>query len=71
MADIKNLDRLGQIAKELPKYEQARKMLSGDKAGIIIKDDKGAMEVPTGIKYNILAALNANINILKEELKKL
>jgi hypothetical protein len=74
MADIKNLERLSEIAEELPEYEKARRMLSENNAKIIIQsslEPDMRMQLPKGVRYNVVASVNSQINLLKEEIKRL
>ena len=74
MANIKNLSRLGQIAEELPRLEQARTVLSGEGAEILVKrygDETSRIALPPDMRLHVVNALNLKINALKEELQKL
>jgi hypothetical protein len=82
MANIKNLKRIGQIAKTLPQLEEARKLLADtttevriEQPGMLLpcgeyEKDK-CITLPQELKYNIVNILNLEINKLKEELKEL
>ena len=73
MANIKNLDRIAEIARDLPKLEEARKMLAENDTQIEVYQEKTESMVilPSQIKYNIINAINLEINKQKEELKGL
>lgn len=73
MANYKNLGRIAEIARDLPKLEEARKMLAENDTQIEVYQDKTESMVilPGQIKYNIINAINLEINKLKEELKGL
>ena len=70
--NIKNLERAAEISRQLPALEEARRLLSGDGAYvIIIKDGKEELPLPKSFKFNVLSQLNADINRMKEEVKGL
>lgn len=73
MANYKNLDRIAEIARDLPKLEEARKMLAENDTQIEVYQEKTESMVilPSQIKYNIINAINLEINKQKEELKAL
>lgn len=73
MANYKNLDRIAEIARDLPKLEEARKMLAENDTQIEVYQEKTDRMVilPSQIKYNIINAINLEINKQKEELKGL
>lgn len=73
MANYKNLDRIAEIARDLPKLEEARKMLAENDTQIEVYQEKTESMVilPSQIKYNIINAINLEINKQKEELKEL
>lgn len=73
MASYKNLDRIAEIARDLPKLEEARKMLAENDTQIEVYQEKTESMVilPSQIKYNIINAINLEINKQKEELKGL
>ena len=73
MANIKNLDRIAEIARDLPKLEEARKMLAENDTQIEVYQEKtdSMVILPSQIKYNIINAINLEINKQKEELKGL
>lgn len=82
MANIKNLQRIGQIASTLPKLEEARRILSAAACEVhVVQPSKllpsGEEEreidinLPQELKYNVTNILNCEINKLKEELKDL
>lgn len=73
MANYKNLGRIAEIARDLPKLEEARKMLAENDTQIEVYQDKTESMVilPSQIKYNIINAINLEINKQKEELKGL
>lgn len=73
MANYKNLDRIAEIARDLPKLEEARKMLAENDTQIEVYQEKTESMVilPSQIKYNIINAINLEINKQKEELKGL
>ena len=73
MANYKNLGRIAEIARDLPKLEEARKMLAENDTKIEVYQEKTESMVilPSQIKYNIINAINLEINKQKEELKGL
>ena len=73
MANIKNLDRIAEIARDLPRLEEARKMLAENDTQVEVYQEKTDVMVilPSQIKYNIINAINLEINKQKEELKGL
>lgn len=73
MANYKNLGRIAEIARDLPKLEEARKMLAENDTQIEIYQEKtdSMVILPSQIKYNIINAINLEINKQKEELKGL
>ena len=73
MANYKNLGRIPEIARDLPKLEEARKMLAENDTQIEVYQEKTDRMVilPSQIKYNIINAINLEINKQKEELKGL
>ena len=73
MANYKNLGRIAEIARDLPKLEEARKMLAENDTQIEVYQEKTESMVilPSQIKYNIINAINLEINTQKEELKGL
>ena len=73
MANYKNLGRIAEIARDLAKLEEARKMLAENDTQIEVYQEKTESMVilPSQIKYNIINAINLEINKQKEELKGL
>mgnify|MGYP005866238153 FL=1 len=73
MASYKNLGRIAEIARDLPKLEEARKMLAENDAQIEVYQEKtdSMVILPSQLKYNIINAINLEINKQKEELKGL
>ena len=73
MANYKNLGRIAEIARDIPKLEEARKMLAENDTQIEVYQEKTESMVilPSQIKYNIINAINLEINKQKEELKGL
>ena len=73
MANYNDLGRIAEIARNLPKVEEARKMLAENDTQIEVYQDKTESMVilPSQIKYNIINAINLEINKQKEELKGL
>lgn len=73
MASYKNLGRIAEIARDLPKMEEARKMLAENDTQIEVYQEKtDSMAIlPSQLKYNIINAINLEINKQKEELKGL
>lgn len=73
MANYKNLGRIAEIARDLPKLEEARKMLAENDTQIEVYQEKteNMVILPSQIKYNIINAINLEINKQKEELKGL
>ena len=73
MANIKNLDRIAEIARDLPRLEEARKMLAENDTQVEVYQEKTDVMVilPSHIKYNVINAINVEINKQKEELKGL
>lgn len=73
MASYKNLGRIAEIARDLPKLEEARKMLAENDTQIEVYQEKtdSMVILPRQIKYNIINAINLEINKQKEELKGL
>ena len=73
MANYKNLGRIAEIARDLPKLEEARKMLAENDTQIEVYQEKTdrMLILPSQIKYNIINAINLEINKQKEELKGL
>lgn len=83
MASYKNLGRIAEIARDLPKMEEARKLLAdfGNEVEVIVhkpkKEEPGRVVqgtiiiLPKDVKMNILNVLNLEINKQKEELKGL
>ena len=73
MANYKNLGRIAEIARDLPKLEEARKMLAENDTQIEVYQEKTDRMVilPSQIKYNIINAINLEINKQKEEQKAL
>lgn len=73
MASYKNLGRIAEIARDLPKLEEARKMLAENDTQIEVYQEKtdGMVILPSQLKYNIINAINLEINKQKEELKGL
>lgn len=73
MASYKNLGRIAEIARDLPKMEEARKMLAENDTQIEVYQEKtnSMVILPSQLKYNIINAINLEINKQKEELKGL
>lgn len=73
MASYKNLGRIAEIARDLPKLEEARKMLAENGTQIEVYQEKtdSMVILPSQLKYNIINAINLEINKQKEELKGL
>lgn len=73
MASYKNLERIHEIAESLPKLEDARKMLAENDTQIEVYQEKtdSMVILPSQLKYNIINAINLEINKQKEELKGL
>lgn len=73
MASYKNLGRIAEIARDLPKLEEARKMLVENDTQIEVYQEKtdSMVILPSQLKYNIINAINLEINKQKEELKGL
>lgn len=78
MANIKNLDRIHEIAESLPKLESARKLFSqtGKSVSVAVIDEQltdgnKIIILPRDVNYNVLNIVNLEINKLKEELKGL
>lgn len=73
MASYKNLGRIAEIARDLPKLEEARKMLAENDTQIEVYQEKtdSMVILPSQLKYNIINAINLEINKQKEELKEL
>lgn len=73
MANYKNLGRIAEIARDLPKLEEARKMLAENDTQIEVYQEKtdSMVILPSQLKYNIINAINLEINKQKEELKGL
>ena len=73
MANIKNLDRIAEIARDLPRLEEARKMLAENDTQVEVYQENtdGMVILPSQIKYNVINAINVEINKQKEELKGL
>lgn len=73
MASYKNLGRIAEIARDLPKLEEARKMLAESDTQIEVYQEKtdSMVILPSQLKYNIINAINLEINKQKEELKGL
>ena len=73
MANYKNLGRIAEIARDLPKLEEARKMLAENDTQIEVYQEKtdSMVILPSQIKYNVINAINVEINKQKEELKGL
>lgn len=73
MANIKNLDRIAEIARDLPRLEEARKMLAENDTQVEVYQEKtdSMVILPSQIKYNVINAINVEINKQKEELKRL
>ena len=82
MAKIKNLQRIGQIARDLPLLEEARGALSdaASEVHVCLARNMSAdgtegrdcdITLPQDIKYNVVNILNIEINRLKEELADL
>lgn len=70
--NIKHLERAAQIHKELPKLEDARRVLSQQSSFIEVHDGNNhIVELPQSMKYNLTAQINVEINKLKEEVAKL
>lgn len=70
----KNLQRAREIAEQLPALEDARSIVAGTDAVVIISRDgtvANAVSLPHGINYNVANILNAEINRLKQEIKEL
>ena len=73
MASYKNLGRIAEIARDLPKLEEARKMLAENDTQIEVYQEKtdSMVILPSQLKYNIINAINLEINKQKDELKGL
>lgn len=73
MASYKNLGRIAEIARDLPKLEEARKKLAENDTQIEVYQEKtdSMVILPSQLKYNIINAINLEINKQKEELKGL
>ena len=70
--NVKNLERAGEIAKQLPVLEEARKALSNQATLVRIVPPQGkTIDLPHNTMYNILSVINAEINRLKEEVATL
>lgn len=78
--EIKNLARAAEIARDLPKLEKAREMLSnidGSTKVTVTEEKVGKLdpfdevELPHSVHMNIINILNLEINRLREEAKKL
>lgn len=76
MANIKNLERIHEIAESLPKLEEARKLLSQEDSRVFVGETLNRLQgtqviLPKEVRLNILNVINLAINKLKEELKDL
>ena len=70
--NIKNLNRAALIGKLLPVLEQARNVLSQSDSYISVHNTSGEeIALPQSLKWNLSAAINVEINKLKEEVKEL
>jgi len=70
--NIKNLERASEICQDLHKLEEARKILSGEVAFVVVMTKTGEeVSLPGSIKYTLLMQLNVEINKLKEEVVRL
>lgn len=71
--NIKNLKRAALIGKLLPVLEKARNTLSQPDSYIIVHDMNSGEDitVPNSLKWNLSAAINVEINQLKEEVARL
>jgi hypothetical protein len=63
---IANLERAAQIARDLPTLEAVRKELSGDTDVVV-----GDYILPRCVYHNLIAAVNAEINIMRKEVESL
>ena len=61
-----NLERAAQIARDLPALEAIRSDLSAD-ADVII----GERILPRCVYHNLIAAVNAEINLMRKEVEQL
>lgn len=80
MAKIQNLERLKEIAEELPKLEKGRSILSGDGCYMMVfgpreegvpVGDWPSVRMPDCVRLGLLNVVNLEINHMKEELKDL
>ena len=73
MANIKNLDRIAEIARDLPALEAARRMPSKAETEVTVVDKEAVsiVTLPPTLNMNIVNAINVEINAPKEELKQL
>ncbi len=71
--NIKNLKRAALIGKLLPVLEQARNTLAKSDSYICVHDISSEEDIalPNTLKWNLSAAINVEINKLKEEVKEL
>ncbi len=65
--NIKNLERAKEIAEQLPALEEARRILSTGNGRVFAGQNTVDVELPKCINMNVIAAINAEINKLKEE----
>lgn len=66
--NIKNLERAAEIYSQLPKLEEARRMLSDSESFMMVYRGDSAVELPGALKFNVLAAVNFEINKMKDEI---
>lgn len=80
MAKIQNLERLREIAEELPKLETGRSILSGGGCDVMVfaprtadvpVDKWPSVKLPDCVRLGMLNVVNLEINRMKEELKDL
>ena len=69
--NIKNLERAAQIAEQLPLLERARNILSKSDSSVGVLGTEERVVLPHTINYNVLSAVNAEINLLKKEVGEL
>ena len=63
---IANLERAAQIARDLPTLEAIRADLSRDEDVVV-----GEHMLPRCVYHNLIAAVNAEINIMRKEVEGL
>ena len=67
----KNLERAGEIARDLPLLQEARRYLSHPDGVVVVRCDEDEMELPRCVNMNVVNAINLVVNSLRKEVEDL